>query len=1270
MNKPGKYETNPFVGPCPIKKGQPLFGRDTELRELYNLLRARRIVVLHSPSGAGKSSLVQAGLVPRLEKEGFDVWKPIRVNLDPSGLNGLPDGTNRYLLSAMMSLEEGLEPAQRRSAATLAGLDFLAYLQSRPRTEGREGRPVALLFDQFEEVLTVAPNEVKQKSAFFTEVGKALDSARDRENYWALFVIREDYLAALAPYRDYLPMQMSTTFRLDLLGREAAEEAAIRLANEGNRTFPAAEMLVKNLAMIAVPQPVGPPRQEAGLHVEPVMLQVVCHRMWKDMRPDDPSIDDDDVEKYGDVTKVLGDYYKDAVRKVAGSAGARRSLREWVGTKLIVGGIRAQVRHEKDSSAGPREAQIAKLLASYLVRTEDRAGVKWLELSHDRLVEPVLKVNEELRKVDEKRQEKQRKADEKREIARRPPFYEQATAWRKEGKKSLAALLLSAEALLAAEVWAKGHNELLQDGDQEFLDQSRELRDKERAERDKERAEKKRIIAVAVIAVMAALVMGAVVQWARDQRAEAIAARERAITATKLAVAAKEETHGLLVAALEEHARSAYLAGSAAQAIMYAERAYEEGSRSTMTLTTLSLAASVTIDAQLARVTGHNDKVYSVAFWPATDHPADRSLMATASADQTARLWDVKDPRNPVYLSSLDGPNGHHDKVRAASFRADGKCVVTAGDDGTARLWDVTDLAHPSFLGVLTGHEGVVRSAVFNAAGDRVVTAGDDGTARLWDVTDPTHPRPPVVLGGHQKPVMSASFSPDGKQVVTAGDDRIARVWDVASGRLVRQLGRHREGLFFAAFSPGGALIVTASADNTARLWDAANGELLFTLEGHDDQLASAAFSGDQRVVTASYDGTARVWSTSTGELLMTLAAHDGPVLSTAFMADDAVVATAGADATVRLWKADGPLVAWVPFNTYRDKEMLKVRSAELSPDGAYVVTAAAARGGTTAPGTRPLELLLDVRNPRNPKQVGHFPDRGKGVSSATFSPDGKRVVTACNDGDAELWDVTAPSKPRLLSAWPCQQGELFRAELRRPDGQVVVTAGKDGTTRLWSVADPATPALLATLEGHVKDKAVKSASFSHDGKLLVTAGDDESAILWDVSDPKTPRSIHRWTGIKREASFAAFSPDDKRIAVAGQDTVLRLWSVAQPDAPPMALAGHGRALFDVQWSPDGSRLVTAEQDGWVGLWEAESGRLIAVLRGHSDNVLSAVFSPDGNEVVSAGADGTMRIWDVHLETRSPAQLAELIRCGVPLKWVGEALQPSVLPDCQKPAAK
>src|SRR5215207_6761348 len=122
---------NPFVGPRPFLPGEPLFGRDREIRALRNLLVAERIVVLYSPSGAGKTSLVQAGLIPTMQESDFHVLPVIRVNQPPREGNGR--SPNRYLESALRSLEQGLSGDVQR--VELDGLRFSDFLAKMPRPE-------------------------------------------------------------------------------------------------------------------------------------------------------------------------------------------------------------------------------------------------------------------------------------------------------------------------------------------------------------------------------------------------------------------------------------------------------------------------------------------------------------------------------------------------------------------------------------------------------------------------------------------------------------------------------------------------------------------------------------------------------------------------------------------------------------------------------------------------------------------------------------------------------------------------------------------------------------------------------------------------------------------------------------------------------------------------------------------------------------------------------------------------------------------------------
>ena len=215
---------NPYPGPRPFKRGETLYGRERETAELLGLLIAERIVLLSSPSGAGKTSLVQAALVPELEREGFRVLPVMRPGL-------LPDepvaGANRYILKALYDLEEGLhedETEERQvSLAELGAMSLAGYLDRLPAPAGDDPQGAAgswhgdvLIFDQFEEVLTVDPTDRDAKHAFFEQVGQAL---RDR-NRWALFSMREEYVAALDPYLRPIPARFDRgrRYRLELLG--------------------------------------------------------------------------------------------------------------------------------------------------------------------------------------------------------------------------------------------------------------------------------------------------------------------------------------------------------------------------------------------------------------------------------------------------------------------------------------------------------------------------------------------------------------------------------------------------------------------------------------------------------------------------------------------------------------------------------------------------------------------------------------------------------------------------------------------------------------------------------------------------------------------------------------------------------------------------------------------------------------------------------------------------------------------------------------------
>ena len=464
---------DPYVGPTPIGPGQLLFGRSQEVRDLADLLVARRVVLLHSPSGAGKSSLINAGLIPALERTGgFRILPVMRVNHEPdneakAGADGA--ALNRYIYSALLSLEEERPKDERFPKRALAGMSLATYLARRNKEWG--GASPVLMFDQFEEVVTLDPLDMAAKEKFFEGVGRALADRRR----WALFVMREDYVGAIEPYLRHLPTGLSVRMRLDLLSVDGAAEAICRPSRVAGRRMPgltdnftraAAGKLTADLRIMQVQLPGGQVEPRPGPYVEPMHLQVVCRRLWRD-RPDgvqkvgDEAIRETGAGGLGTVDEALAAYYSETVGTVAERhREPERRIREWFTRRLIVGDrIRTQVMKGAQATEGLPNDAIDDLIKAYLVRQEPRRGLTWYELAHDRLVQPIVQ-------------------DNKAWFAKHLVLMQRRAAeWETMGQPD--SLLLRDTELLDAERWAAEHESEVEEIEKEFLAACRRQRARE-----------------------------------------------------------------------------------------------------------------------------------------------------------------------------------------------------------------------------------------------------------------------------------------------------------------------------------------------------------------------------------------------------------------------------------------------------------------------------------------------------------------------------------------------------------------------------------------------------------------------------------------------------------------------------------------------------------------------------------------------------------------------------------------------------------------------
>lgn len=375
----------PFVGPRPFEAADRhlFFGREREAYEVSSLVLANRLFILYAMSGAGKTSLVNAGVLP-LVQDDLDVLPTVRFLLrDP----GADDAANVYT-HAVLSCWTELEDLRRLRRSTLR--EFLA---ARPRVTQPFGglKPQLLVFDQFEELFTAHPERWQDRAVFLEQLAEAGDSDPGLR---VLIVLREDFLSRMLAFADTFYSGLKDRYFLEPLRKPAAELAITGPVRNTGRFFDpdAVDDLARKLATSRVD--LGDSRivQVEGEFVEPVLLQVVCQKLWAELRAGVSAITAADIR---DVDTSLADFYSDAVRHAAELGQVpERQIREWVGQSLLThpGGTRGTVHVGPQTTAGlPNQA--VELLVGTLLRAEFRAGARWLEITHDSLLGPIEQSN-------------------------------------------------------------------------------------------------------------------------------------------------------------------------------------------------------------------------------------------------------------------------------------------------------------------------------------------------------------------------------------------------------------------------------------------------------------------------------------------------------------------------------------------------------------------------------------------------------------------------------------------------------------------------------------------------------------------------------------------------------------------------------------------------------------------------------------------------------------------------------------------------------------
>ncbi|MFF7780445.1 trypsin-like peptidase domain-containing protein [Streptomyces tanashiensis] len=828
-------------------------GRQEAVRHVVtNLAQQRRLTLLFGPSGSGKSSLIQAGVLRALAEgalPGSDRWLPVlarprqdlAAEIERAGLSG--------------ALTDGLEEAVTRR------------LEAEPTLQR-----ILLIIDQFEELLTDALSSHQQdRLAIADQISEAVDSHAQLS---VILIVRDDFYPQLAAQAPSL-LARATPGILNIPGtlnqRDLHDIITLPARDVGLHFQPGLpeQMVIDLLATTS---------EEASAQRAPVtvlpLLELTLSQLW--LRRQDGYLTHEAYHRVGAISGSLTTWCDSVLNDLT---PAQRSIARRILTSLVhpadrsrgIPAVRTQrLLHElRELAAGPDDAPdsdvdtvMAALARHRIITTQTLrdpqhpdapTGEPVAELIHDALIRDWGTLSEWVRQdhrfhdwLDRTR--------------------ERQTRWAAKGDPGD---LLGGTALAEGLDWAVQRR--LPGDISAFL-----VASKERQQAVIRRGRRINKILATLLAVVILAVLGgasALRQWqaADAQRQAAVVQRQ---TQRSQFLASRSDT---LVEANPELAS------------LLAIEAYQ-ASHTPESIASLRTAAARPL---ITSLTGHFGTVDSVAFSP------DGRTLATASSDKAVRLWDV------ITGKAIGAPlTGHSDAVLSVAFSPDGRTLATAGADRTVRLWDVatreTRLIGPE-------HSDTVVSVAISPDGHTIATASSDGAVRLWDVV--TGKAKGAPLTGHYDAVESVAFSPDGRTLATASSDRTVRLWDVRSGNTRAVLVGHTDAVESVAFSPNGRTLATASNDLTVLLWDATTGKFVGApLIGHAAAVWSVAFSPNgHTIATGSADHTVRLWDVASGRPSATFVGHSGAVWSVAFSPDGRSLATASGDRSVRVWDAGLP---------------------------------------------------------------------------------------------------------------------------------------------------------------------------------------------------------------------------------------------------------------------------------------------------------------------------------------------------------------------------